>query len=447
MLDKRIVKGKHLTEFDRVFIENALTNGYPLNEIGEHLGKDPRTVSKEIKRSRIFRESKFEFKGGCVNRKSCRKKYLCSNSCEQLCKKCINLNCMRTCDDFKPKSCHKLNKFPHVCNGCENKNSCKLDKYLYSAKHAEVDYRDKLVSSRQGLNMTPVELKALDELVTPLIRRGQPVSHIYDNHKTKIKCSERTLYSYIDSGVLTVRNIDLRRKVTYKPRKKNERTTNLKTAHRIGRSYNDFITHITENPGTEVVEMDTVIGRKGGKVLLTLFFRSCKTMAILLLEQCTQACVIKAFDKIYEDVGPDVFKSSFPVLLTDNGSEFIDVSAIEYDANDNRRTKVFFCDPMASYQKGQLEKNHEFIRYVLPKGSSFENLNQEKVTLLANHINSVSRRSLNGKTPFKLAMLLLNQKLLDALSLKEIESEYIHLKEELIDPTYMKKTLLDTINR
>lgn len=444
MLDKINVKGKHLTEFDRSFIEDALTNAYPLNEISKNLGKDARTISKEIKRNRTFKESKSEFKGGCINRKSCNKKYLCSDSCKQLCKKCVNLNCMRICEDYKQKSCHKLKKYPHVCNGCETKNMCKLDKYFYKSKHAQAYYREKLSTSRQGINMTPSKLIALDKLITPLIQKGQPISHIYDNHKDEIKCCERTLYSYIDSGILSVKNIDLRRKVTYKLRKK-KKDTNIKIAHRTGRSYNDFAIYMADNPETEVVEMDTVIGRKGGKVLLTLFFRSCKTIAILLLDQCTQACVIEAFNKLYENVGSDVFKSSFPILLTDNGSEFLDVEAIEYDANGNKRTRVFFCDPMASYQKGQIEKNHEFIRYVLPNGNSFDALTQEKVTLLANHINSISRRSLNGNTPFKLAELLLDQRLLDALSLKVIAPDDVHLREDLIDPSYIKKTLLDAI--
>ncbi len=444
MLDKSNTKGKHLTSYDRSFIEDGLTNGYPLNEIAKYLGKDPRTISKEIKRNRSIKESKKAFKGGCLNRKLCQIKHLCSDGCKKLCKSCIDLNCMRKCSDFKPKSCSKLAKFPHVCNGCDTKYPCKLDKYFYRSKLAEANYRENLESSRQGINMTAGELKALDNLVSPLIRMGQPIYHVYANHKDEINCSERTLYQYIEKGLLSVRNIDLRRKVKYKPRK-NKSTVQRKTNHRIGKSYDDFCTYIADHPETEIVEMDTVIGRKGGKTLLTLFFRRSSLMVILLLDQCTQLCVIGAFDKIYDDVGADVFSSSFSVCLTDNGSEFLDAKSIEYDRDGKKRTQVFFCDPMASHQKGQLEKNHEYIRYVLPKGSSFDHLTQEKITLLTNHINSISRKSLNDKTPFELAELLLNNRLLDALSLKKIDADDIYLKEELIDPTYLKITLLDAI--
>lgn len=444
MLDKSNVKGKHLTIHDRTYIQEAISYGHSLNEISNYLGKDSTTISKEVKKNRIFKENKSEFKGGCANRKTCKITNLCNDSCKEFCKSCRSLNCMRKCSSFKRKTCKRIMRFPHVCNGCEVRTNCRLDKYRYSAKHAEASYRDKLETSRQGINTTQTELKALDDLISPLILKGQPITHIYANHKHEIMCSERTLYNYIDLRLLAVRNIDLRRKVKYKPRKSNK-TPKEKKTHRIGKSYIDFCAYMTENADTEVIEMDTVYGRKGGKVLLTLFFRRSSLMAAILLDRCTQECVTEAFNKIYDEVGPDVFKASCPIFLTDNGSEFLNPDAIEYDLNGDQRTKVFFCDPMASYQKGQLEKNHGFIRYVLPKGRSFDHLNQEKITLLMNHINSVSRKGLNNNTPFKLAQRHLDQKLLDALSFKEIHPDEVHLKEELLDSTRLKRTLLEAL--
>ncbi len=437
-------KGKHLTIHDRTFIEDALNIGYTLSEIAYRLKKDPTTISKEIKRNRLFKESRTEFQGGCINRSKCTKKHLCNTSCKDLCKKCTTLNCLRHCPDFQIKSCKIINTFPHVCNSCETKTICKLHKYRYSAKHADAGYRDKLETTREGINMSKNQLQALDDLIAPLMQKGQPISHIYANHKDEIMCSERTLYHYIDMNLLSVRNIDLRRKVKYKPRKKESNTTR-KSTHRLNRSYDDFTAYMLENPDTEVVEMDTVIGKKGGKVLLTLFFRRSSLMLAFLLDSCTQDCTIEAIDRIYDAIGMDVFKSNFALLLTDNGSEFLNPEAIENDLNGNQRTKVFFCDPMSSYQKGQLEKNHEFIRYVLPKGKSFDFLTQEKVTLLINHINSVSRKKLNNKTPFELAQLLQNSVLLDALSLKNIHPDDVCLNEELVDPTKIKKLLSDVL--
>ncbi|MFR7491750.1 MAG: hypothetical protein ACLUXK_06540 [[Ruminococcus] torques] len=104
----------------------------------------------------------------------------------------------------------------------------------------------------------------------------------------------------------------------------------------------------------------------------------------------------------------------FPVILTDNGASFKDPAIFERPEGE-LLSRVFYCDPMASWQKGRLEKNHEFIRYIIPKGTTFAGLDQEQVTLITNHINSVARASLNGCTPFELALLLIDRKLLDHL--------------------------------
>lgn len=444
MSDNKKAKGKHLTIYDRTFIEDALTAGHTLKDISERLGKDTTTISKEIKKNRISKESKTEFLGGCINRSKCLKKHICNDDCKRFCKKCTTRNCYRYCPEFTPKTCGIITKFPHVCNGCETKTTCKLHKFRYSGKHAEASYRDKLQTSRSGINISKNELEALDRLISPLIKKGQPIAHIYAHHKDEINCSERTLYNYIDLDLLEVRNIDLRRKVKYKPRRK-KNTSKEKRTHRIDKSYTDFLAHMALNPDLDVVEMDTVIGRKGGKVLLTLFFRNSSLMIAILLENCTQACVKDAINKICDDSGLDIFKSNFQILLTDNGSEFLDSNIIEYDLNGNQRTQVYYCDPMASHQKGQLEKNHEFIRYVLPKGRSFDHLNQEKITLLMNHINSVSRKGLDNNTPFKLALPLLGKKLLNALEYKEILPDDVHLNEDLIDPDRLRKTLLEAL--
>ena len=149
---------------------------------------------------------------------------------------------------------------------------------------------------------------------------------------------------------------------------------------------------------------DTVKGtRNNGKTLLTMIFNNCSLMLVFLMPDGKKQSVIKVFDNLTKALGIKGFRETFPVILTDNGGEFKDVLALEYTQNNYPRTKVFYCDPMASWQKPHIEKNHEFIRYVLPKGSSFDDFNQEHITLLTNHINSLARDSLNGKTPFSIA--------------------------------------------
>lgn len=425
-------KGTHLTVEDRNYIEDALSLRYPLRVIAEHLGKDPTTISKEIKRNRVFKISKNMFAGGCANRKNCQIKHLCSETCNKLCKYCKSKNCYRICSEFKEMSCTLVNSYPHVCNGCTSKVNCRLSKYTYRAKVAEVTYKDTLSVSREGIGISRSELERIDQLVSPLVLKGQSLSHIYTHHRNELGCCERTLYNYFDLNLFEARNIDLRRKVRYRPRKKKASGTIRDTKCRLGRTYDDFEAFLSEYPNTPIVEMDTVEGKKGGQVLLTLFFRNCSLMLAILLNASTQKCVEAAIDTIYESLGPEVFKDSFPVLLTDNGSEFKDPLSIEYDKGGNLRTKVFYCNPHASHQKGRIERNHEYIRYILPKGKSFDSLTQEKVTLMINHINSTARASRNGTTPFKLAQLLLNGAFLEALSLVEISPDEVHLKPALL---------------
>lgn len=178
--------------------------------------------------------------------------------------------------------------------------------------------------------------------------------------------------------------------------------------------------------------MDTVHGTRSGKVLLTFLFRNCSLMLAFLIDSCSQLDVKEVIDMLYGVLEHKVFSRTFPVILTNNGSEFKNPNALEFDVQGNQRAKIFYCNPMASYQKPHVEKNHEYIRYILPKGISFNNLTQEDITLMINHINSATRTSLNGNTPFKLAQMLLDNSLLDKLSLKHIEADEVHLKPALL---------------
>lgn len=232
-------------------------------------------------------------------------------------------------------------------------------------------------------------------------------------------------------NAFTSRNINLPRKVRYKPRRKSKLPKKC-GAYRIGRTYEDFNAYLDAHLGMSVVEMDTVIGRKGGKVLLTLFFRNTTLMVALLLDANTQECVLNVINTIYNAIGNTIFMSCFPIILTDNGPEFQAPSILEQDQHGHERTKIFYCEPITSYQKPHIEKNHEYIRYVLPKEKSFDHLTQSKIALMMNHINSTSRTSLNRQTPYKLALLLLDEVLLESLSLEPIAPDDIHLKPALL---------------
>lgn len=222
MSNKKLCKGKHLKMEDRLIIEYGLDQNYTLKEIAERIKKDPTTISKEIKRNKILRISKRKENDvkPCQHRRSCTKINLCNNSCGNQCKKCRFINCYRTCDEYSTKKCSKLNRYPYVCNGCSTVTTCTGEKNYYKAKVADAKYKELLVASREGLNITSKELKKMYEVISPLILKGQSISHIFTHHKDGINCCERTLYYYFDKNAFTARNIDLPRKVKYKPRKK-----------------------------------------------------------------------------------------------------------------------------------------------------------------------------------------------------------------------------------
>ncbi len=418
----------HLSLSDRIKIETGLNEGVSLYRIAKEIGKHPTTISNEIKNRRVsIGRRQTKTKPQCINYAHCTIKGLCTDvKCSRyMCRDCFS--CKDICPDYIPGECKRLKKAPFVCNGCEKYNSCTFDRMSYIAKCADDIYHEKLLESRLGINQTPDHIDRVDKLISPLIMRGQSIAHIYSTHSEEIGCSRTTLYSYIDKGVFTARNIDLPRKVKYRPRKTETKASEISDgSHRIGRTYEDFIKYTADHQNLSVVEMDTVIGkRESDKVFLTLFFRSCSLMVIILLPEKSQKAVVDVLNDICEEIGIDTFKRLFGVILTDNGTEFQNNAALECDKWGEIKTRVFYCDPNCSWQKGQIEKNHEFIRYVIPKGTSFDGLSQEDVTLMTNHINSYARDSLNGMTPYKLSLFLLDNSFHKCMSLVEIPPDEV----------------------
>lgn len=426
---------KNLAYQERVNIEDRLKAGYTFKAIADELGRHPKTISKEVQRGNFTREKNHTLrKGTCAHLSECKITKLCNNSyCKKNtpCSKCKMRTCSQYCDYYTPGSCSKLLKPPYVCNSCTKYTTCGFDKRWYRANHADNAYHDRMVQSRLGIDLSPEEVYDLDQLVTPLILKGQSIAHIYATHGDRIKCSKRSLYTYIDLGLFKARNIDLPRKVRYKVRKK-QQVFKFDQKYRDGRTYENFELYMGMNPQLNVVEMDVVEGRKGGKTFLTFLFRQSNLMLIHLVESASQACVLEVFNQLTDILGIEGFRRLFPVVLTDNGGEFKNPWSLEVDEFGDFRTRIFYCDPYKSYQKGKLEKNHEFIRYILPKGKSFDQLDQTKVTLMTNNINSIARASLNDKTPFELASMLLGSEMLSKLDLVHVPHDDVHLKPKLL---------------
>jgi IS30 family transposase len=427
-------KYTHLTDADRLEIEHGLRHGLSLKKIAAKIGKRPSTVAREI-RARGVASDKGAFgrvTNRCVYRRSCDRRQLCEDrpDCVKRCAFCRHCNSL--CSEFQEEVCAKLAAAPYVCNGCKDEPRCVLRKRYYLHRLAHQNYRDLLVGAREGANITEDELCALDALVSPLIRQGQSVHHILTNHPDRFGLHEKTLYRYIAGGLLRAKNGDMPRVCSLKPRSRKPVEHKVDTKCRIGRTYADFQAFMAATPDVRVVEMDSLIGRIGGKVLLTLLFRDCGLMLAFLRERNDSQSVIDAFSGLWARAGADLFRRLFPVLLTDNGSEFSNPLALENAPDGTPRARVFYCDPCASWQKGRIERNHEVLRLVLPKGSSFDALTQDDIHLVLSHVNSYSRPALNDKAPFDLFAFTYGADVLTQWGIRRIPADRIVLKPSLL---------------
>lgn len=440
----RYTRTGQMTFSDRVEIEIALCNsGTKISDIAKKLGRHPSTISREIKENRTFIQGTYPYRNDCIRSKTCTQQHVCGDEeCRKKCVVCRIKDCHQYCCQYQQRYCSKLHKPPYVCNCCSRKPRCVNERYVYSAKHAQAAVDRRRSESRQHPHVQGEELQALDALVTKLVMQGQPLVHIYGAHKDEIPVSLRSLYTYVDRRNLTIRNLDLRRKTKYKPRKKgkSDLLPGFKNQeYRRGRTYDDYLDYMNDKQGEIVVEMDTVRGcREAGKRLLTMIFRRNSVMLLFLMPDGTADSVHRVFDYLEYGLGIDVFRRLFPVILTDNGSEFKRVNELEMNDDGEYRTSLYYCDPMASWQKGQLEKNHEYIRYVLPQGKSLSKYTQEDITKLMNHINSTRRPRLGNKCPYELVAEDDEdmKALLELLEMHFIPSDKVHLKPDLLKQTH-----------
>ena len=375
-----MTKHKHLTLSDRNDIQLGLERGETFKAIGQLILKDPTTVSKEVKRNRQARDST-------------------SNNLP----------------------CPLLDKAPFVCNGCpKRRQNCGFKKIFYLAKQAQKQYEQTLVEAREGTPLNSQTFWDMDKIISDGVKKGQHIYHILKTHNLDVSSS--TVYRHIRKGYLSIAPIDLARAVKFKDRRKNNLPSIPKEAKK-GRSYEDFQNYLSLNQLNYWLEMDTVMGRMGGKVLLTFNLSFCNFIFARLLDNKTALEVTKHLYDIKNTLyqADKDFFQLFPVILTDNGGEFARVDDIEMDVRGE--SKLFFCDPNRSDQKGRIEKNHTLIRDILPKGTSFDNLTQEDINLICSHVNSVKRAALNGKSAYELFTFTYGEEISKLLGISKIPAE------------------------
>lgn len=427
---------KHLIYNDRLDIEKYLKLNFSLSAISKELNRHKSTISREVSlRSIVNKKGSYgRSYNACIYRYDCDLKDVCGiKRCitkKKHCKFCSY--CNDNCSYFKEEICEKLDSAPYVCNGCQWRNKCTLTKKIYSAKSAQNDYESILVNSRDGIEASPEEIRKLNGIIKPLVDKGQSINHILSNNKGSIMISEKTVYNYIEKGALSVKNIDLPRKVKYKPRKKYQMGYKVDKKCLEGRRYGDYLRFVKANKDIAVIQMDTVEGRKGGKVLLTIHFPDTSFMLMFIRDANDSKSVIDCFKRIYDAVGKEYFKKLFPVILTDNGSEFSDPSSIEKLDDNDKLTNIFYCYPYSAFLKPEIENNHGLIRRVIPKGRSMDKFTQKDINLLMSHINSYSRKKLNDQSPYDAFSLTYGFKLINSLEISKIKPNEIILKPSLL---------------
>ena len=392
---------KFFTYEDRLNLQKKLKESMSIKAIATDLGKNPTTISREIKK--YSSEIATGYPGypfnECKNRFNCRNKNICGKDCSrkatQYCKLCPY--CNEHCKDFVREVCTARFRPPYVCNGCEKIGKCSLLKSIYDAEHAHIKAHNVISESRSGLCVSEEEIARLNAIITPLVNNGQSVHQIYVEHENELMCSEKTIYNYIDACLFDVRNIDLPRKVKFRERYKKPEFK-VDKGCRIGRNYQEYLKFKEKNPDLAEVQMDSVMGVKGGKCLLTIHFVESSLMLAFIRDANTSQSVIDVFNGLDKVLGNELFSELFPYILTDNGSEFSNPRAIEYREHPEpgasyHRTNIYYCDAGCPYQKGACEVNHELIRRIIPKETSIDDLTQTDVFKMMNHINSYKRKN------------------------------------------------------
>ena len=430
-------KQKHLNLESRIIIETKLNEGESFKAIGRLLNKDCTTISKEVKNhisfeksgayGKAFNDCLLAFQHECFAQRVCQE---CTSRKNRFCWSCGK--CSSSCILYEKYVCPKLFKSPYVCNGCPQRNKCSLEKRLYKASYAQKEYELVRKESRSGFALSESELRQIDDIVSPLLIKGQSLHHIAVHHADELMKSERTLYAYINSGLFTARNMDMPRTVRMRPRKNVSKNLKVDKACRLGRDFSCFQAYMQEHPDLSIRQIDSVEGSKGSAVLLTIHFVEQGLQLAFLRQHNDSQSVIDIFNRLYLEMRPDIFIELFPVLLADNGSEFSNPAAIESDIQGNPRTKMFYCDPSAPYQKGSCENNHEMIRRIIPKGEDIGQYTQEQIDLMMSHINSYARKRLGNKSPYEIFEFQYGKELLDIFHLQKIPADEIILSPELL---------------
>lgn len=421
-------KPTHLTLDDRIRLEAFLNEDFSLRAIASRLDKSPSTISREIRKHSSSHIPKY---CDCILSPTCSRHHVCGASgCKKKCKSCSKAK--KYCLNYTQGLCDTLCSHSlHLCNPCHKKHFCHFEQRLYHGQDAHKQYLDTLVHSRDGFDLTAGQFQEINSLVSPLVRRGQSIYHIVKTNSDSLPVSESTIRRLLHSCELDARLIDLPESVKRRPRKARKPRT-APHASKDGHLFSDYLLFL-QNHDLPTVQMDCIEGCSSDETaVLSLHFVSFHMQLYFILDYHDSSSVVRMLDIIEGALEKKLFAACFPLILTDNGHEFSDISGMERSLSGGLRSKVFFCDPNRSDQKAQCENNHKLFRRIVPKGTSVDRFRQADMILATNHINSYARSSLFGKSPFDIAQKVLPADFFLLLGLEKIPAQDVLLKPALL---------------
>lgn len=328
---------KHLTWNDRLRIESALKHGLTVQEIADEIGVHRNTIYNEVKRGR----------------------------------------------------------YVHT-------NSDLTEEERYNPDAAQRAYEEHLAAKGPGLKIGS-DHKLADHIEQKIVEHGYSPAAVLGEIKEQglrfgTTICEATLYSYIKKGVfLNLESSNLpnggKKKRVYKRVKK------VAARKAAGTSIEERPAEVESRDDVGHWEMDCVVGKqKTKKVLLVLTERKTRKEIIVLMKDKTTGSVVAALDQLERRYGT-LFSKLFQTITVDNGSEFADAGGMEKSCRrKGNRTKVFYCHPYSSYERGSNENLNKMIRRWFPKGTDFRTVTKKAVQAVEDWINTYPRGILGFRT-------------------------------------------------
>ena len=418
---------KHLTSTERFKILKYLSLGYNVPKIAKLLGYNKTSIYREIIINSVVENKRPRPEYGhylrnCKNALKCETKKI---------KKCPTI-CMK----YLAKTCPLVTKPYEVCNFCDRKNECKYERLIYHPEIAHDTAKERFKNGKTNIKLNNDELEKFDGYVSQLVINGQSPEVIKSYSTTnEFPVCSRTLRNYIDKGLLTAKNIDLRRKVSLKVSNNYNYPRNYShnPLKKLDHLYDDYLHYMGNHPNEITFQCDTVFGKRDDKkCLLTIHADALHFQMYILLTNKTTARVNNAFQNIMSRLGKDRFSKVFKVLLSDNGTEFDNLTELEVDENGVVLCRVFYTRAYRSSDKAECERNHELFRYIRKKGKTLDNLDETDIDIVNSNINSYPRKSLKWKTPIEVMKEKFGDDIIELLGIKEVKRKDVILTAKVL---------------